>query len=889
MKESSSGIADQTLPQGTVTFLFTDIQGSTKLLRRLGESYGMVLGTHRTLLRAAFRRHGGREVDTQGDAFFVAFSGAREAVAAACEAQRALLEHPWAHGEPVLVRMGIHTGEPLLIEGHYVGIDVHRAARICGATHGGQIVVSETTAAIVEEATSAGFRFTDLGRHRLKDLEHPEHLYQVLADGLLDDFPTLRSLKPPTNVPRHVGALVGRSSEKQELERMLREGARAVTITGPGGTGKTRVAAAVALDLLDHFEDGVLFVDLSAAGDAELVSSAIAQVIGVQDEGATSLLDAITQELHDRHMLLLLDNFEQALDGSIVVSHLLHHAHRLVALMTSRIALSIEGEREFPLAPLSLPEDGSREAVERSEAAQLFIERGNQSRPGFVLSDENADAIARVCALLDGLPLALELAAARLKLFTPEALVSRLNDRLSLLTGGSGDRPDRHRTLRNTIDWSVHLLSDEDRAFFRDQAVFNGGATVEAAEAVAGAGKDSLDALTTLVGHSLLRLRSDAEGEMRFWMLQTIREYALEILAEDPGREALYERHARYYLEVAETVAAEATARPTRLDRLESDHDNMRAALEWWLDRADAAHPEAPGLALRLTIALGRFWYTHGHAVEGGRWLERALDAAGGEASDADRARALRLLGIMMESQRHLERARVLFDEALVLFRKVGDRAGEASSLNSLGVVTRSLHELDAAERLFEASVTLRREIGDEPGAASSLGNLAIVAIDRGEYDRAWGLLEDTLALDRARGDEWGVTVSIANQGVIQLERGELDAAEATTAEALRRFHEMGEADGTAEALETFAGIATAQERFVRAARIAGAAGELRRVGGMPLAQIDMERLERWIVPARLAIGDAAFDEARREGSAMTRSQAVQYTLEGLPPTGDAT
>ena len=881
MTESSHGIAEQTLPQGTVTFLFTDIQGSTKLLRRLGDSYGMVLGTHRTLLRAAFRRNSGREVDTQGDAFFVAFSGAREAVAAACEAQRALLEHPWAHGEPVLVRMGIHTGEPLLIEGHYVGIDVHRAARICGAAHGGQIVVSETTAGIVGQTASVDLRFADLGRHRLKDLEHPEHLYQVVGDGLLNDFPTLRSLKPPTNVPRHVGVLVGRSSEKQELERMLRDGARAVTITGPGGTGKTRFAAAVALNLLDHFEDGVLFVDLSAAGDASLVSSAIAQVIGVQDEGGTPLADAIAQELHDRHMLLLLDNFEQALDGAVVVSQLLHHAPRLVALMTSRIVLSIEGEQEFPLAPLGLPDDGSREAVERSEAAQLFIERGGQARPGFVLTDENAQAVASVCALLDGLPLALELAAARLKLFSPEALVSRLNDRLSLLTGGSGDRPDRHRTLRNTIDWSVHLLSEEDRGFFRDQAVFNGGATVEAAEAVAGAGEDSLDALTTLVGHSLLRLRSDAEGEMRFWMLQTIREYALEILAEDPGRDSLYERHARYYLEVAETVAAEASSRPTQLDRLDSEHDNMRSALEWWLDRADGSHPEAPGLALRLTIALGRYWYTHGHAVEGGRWLERALGAAGGEAADADRARALRLFGIMMEQQRHLERARVLFDEALGLFRKIGDRGGEASSLNSLGVVTRSLGDLDAAEDLYEASVRLRREIGDEPGAAASLGNLAIVAIDRGEYDRAWGLLEDTLALDRARGDEWGVTVSIANQGVIQLERGDLDDAAATTGEALRRFDEMGEADGTAEALETFAGIATAQERFVRAGRIAGAAGELRRSGRHTSREDRHGEARALDRAARVAIGEAAFDEARREGSAMTRSQAVKYTLEG--------
>lgn len=880
MDESSAGVTGQSLPEGTVTFLFTDIQGSTKLLRKLGDSYGAVLGTHRALLRSAFARNAGQEVDTQGDAFFVAFSEGWGAVNAAVESQRALLEHPWDHGEPVLVRMGIHTGDPLVIEGHYVGIDVHRAARICSSAHGGQIVVSDSTLQTIGNPPAGEIGFKDLGNHRLKDLEQPERLYQVIGGGIRLDFPTLKSLRPPTNVPRHIGALVGRSREKQDLERMLVfDRARAVTVTGPGGTGKTRLAAATALGVLDHFSDGVYFVDLSAAHDAALVASAIGQVVGVQSEADEPLLDALVNALHDKHMLLLLDNFEQAIDGAVVVSNLLHRAPLLSALITSRIALSIEGELEFALAPLSLPVDRSVNAVEASEACHLFIERAQQARSDFVLTDDNAGAIADACHLLDGLPLALELAAARIRVFSPEALVGRLNDRLALLTGGAGDRPDRHRTLRSTIDWSYHLLREGERAFFRDLAVFNGGATFEAAEVVAGQGQDSLDALTALVGHSLLRQREDEGGEIRFAMLQTIRDYATEILAEDPGRESLLQRHAHYYLHLAESIADKADSRPTELDRLDADHDNMRAALEWWLERGDNAHPEGDALALRLTIALGRYWYTHGHAVEGGRWLERALGAGGEGAPDEDRARALRLIGIMMEQQRHLERARALFEEALDLFRNIGDRSGEASCLNSLGVVNRSLNDLDAAEKLFEESVALRREIGDEPGTASSLGNLAIVAIDRGEYDRAWDLLGDTMRLDRTRGDEWGVTVSIASKGVIQLERGDLDGATATTGDALRRFVEMGEADGTAEALETFAGIAVAQERFVRAARIAGGAASLRRSAGIPLAPIDVERLQRWLEPARAELGAAAFENASREGAAMTKEQAVKYAL----------
>jgi predicted ATPase len=577
-------------------------------------------------------------------------------------------------------------------------------------------------------------------------------------------------------------------------------------------------------------------------------------------------------------MLLLLDNFEQARAGAALVSDLLNGCPHLSALVTSRIALSIEGEREFPLGPLGLPEDSGRAAVEASEAVQLFVKRATDAVPSFALDDDNAAAVGEICVLLDGLPLAIELAAARVKLFSPHALLVRLDDRFKVLTGGASDRPDRHRALRSTIDWSYDLLSEDERAFFRDFAVFRGSATFDAAEHVIEQHIDALDALGALVGHSLLLRHDDPDGDVRFSMLQTVREYALEQLFNDPDHPRLRERHASYYLDVARSAAAKSQA-DAELDVIGADHDNMRAALTWWLERADDGSVEAATQALELANALGRYWYTHGHVLEGGEWLERALSAAVSAPEDV-RSHALRQLGVMMDQQGRLESARELFEEALAYFRTTDDRAGQASCLNSLGIVARSLKDVDAAEELFEASVALRRGLGNVSGTASSLGNLGITAIDRGNLDRAEQLLEEALKIDRARGDEWGIACTLSNLGVVHIERGEFSASEKVIGDALRGFKDMGDSDGVAGTIENLAGLAAARNDPQRAARLAGAADSLRRSVSIPLSPIDQARLDRWLDGPRRSLGDKAFDKAWSEGAEMTQGQAIEFAQE---------
>ena len=871
------------LPRGTVTLLFSDIQGSTKLLQRLGKDYGQVLATHRRLLREAFARHGGCEVDTQGDAFFVAFGQAHDAVLAALESQRALRAQSWPRGEAVLVRMGLHTGEPLLVDDNYVGLDVHRAARICSAAHGGQVILSQATHDQLSPREREDVAVTDLGTHRLKDLEEPVRILQLTAPDLRGTFPPLRSLRPPTNVPRHLSSLVGRQSDRDELGSLLLDDTtRLVTVTGPGGIGKTRLCAALALDLLEHFISGAFFVDLTTATTADLVASQIAGELGIPVEAERDAVDGLCDHFANRRVLLVLDNFEQALEAAGVVARLLGSCPQLTVLVTSRVLLSVRGEVEYQLAPLGVPREAATPAdVARSEAAQLFVERAARARKGFILTEDNAAAVAEICRLLDGLPLALELAAARVKLLDPEGLLRRLHNRLALLTGGAKDAPMRHRALRTTIDWSYDLLSPEDRGLFRDLAVFNGGSTLEAIEHVVGNDADILDALTSLVDHSLIRQRQ-TDGELRFSMLQTVRDYALELLDAFPDQDRVRDRHAHHYLELAERAGrrdGSGTAQPAQIG---GDHDNLRAALDWWLSRA-ATQPQPYGeLALRLAAALGRYWYTHGHAVEGSRWLERALAVDVARAQGV-RANALRLLGVLTEQRRDLERATALFSEALAYFRRSGDVSGEAACLNGLGVVARNQGDLRTAQRLTTRSVEIRRELADSSGMSSSLTNLAIQSIDLNDLERAKQLLSEVMALDSARGDDWGVAVTSLNLGVAHLEMGELDQAETLIKRAIERLTDLGDLDGVAESIEALAGTSAAQRRFVRAARLGGAADALRRSLGIPLTEIDRRRWEGWLAGPRRELGDDAFSGAWTEGAAMMSEQAISYALETSP------
>ncbi|MEO6891702.1 MAG: adenylate/guanylate cyclase domain-containing protein, partial [Ktedonobacteraceae bacterium] len=625
------------LPTGTVTLLFTDIEGSTQLLQRLGERYVSVLAECRHLLRAAFQRWNGHEIDTQGDAFFVAFARATDAVSAAVNAQRALTAYSWPEGGAVRVRMGLHTGEPVLAAEGYVGMDVHRAARIMSAGHGGQVLVSETTRNLVEQHLPDGVSLRDMGEQRLKDVPRPDHLFQLVIADLPADFPALKSLAArPGNLPMQSTPFIGRQREIATIEQLVRrEDVRLLTLTGPGGMGKTRLALQVAASLSDLFADGIYFVDLAPVSDPAVILTAIAQTLGLREEGGQPLLEHFTEELRHKHMLLLLDNFEQVIGAALQVAELLASCPCLKMIVTSRIVLRVQAEREYIVPPLSLPDPISAPDLTvftQYETVALFTQRAQAVNPNFQLTVSNASAIAEILARLDGLPLAIELAAARMKLLSPDALLARLSQRLQVLTSGIRDVAVRQQTLRNTIEWSYLLLDAQEQQLFERLSIFAGGCTLEAVEAVCAAldGEvgPALDTISSLLDKSLLRRETHNAGEEpRFIMLETIREYGLEALSASGEKEAVRKAHGAYFLAFAQR-ADEQLWGPEQalwLGRLEQEHDNMRAAMQWSLEQTGSERE----IALRLGAALRSFWYTRGYFSEGLDFLERALVQSG--------------------------------------------------------------------------------------------------------------------------------------------------------------------------------------------------------------------------------------------------------------------
>jgi predicted ATPase len=649
---------------------------------------------------------------------------------------------------------------------------------------------------------------------------------------------------------------------------------RIVTVTGPGGVGKTRLAGAVALDALTGFSGGAFFVDLTPIRQPDQLVTEVATVLAASVEAGRPALDAVVDRIGRRRMLLLLDNFEQITSAAPVVARLVERCPRLTVVVTSRVALSLQDEITFPVAPLRLPSEPNRDEVESSEACMLFVERARTARPDFRLSDSNAAAVADVCTLVDGLPLAIELAAARIRLFTPEQLRIRLGTRLGELAGGAGDAPDRQRTMHATIDWSFQLLTAEERVFFRDLAVFSGGATFDAIAQVV-AVDDAADPLSALVDHNLVRQRQDEGGNVRFDVLHVIREYAVELFEASSASDDVRDRHARYYLSLAEAETADEGDDET----LVGEYDNLRSALDWLLDRSALGDGEAAELGLRMANKLGRLWYRHGHLEDGVLLLQRAL-AVASDADEQQRATALRHLGSVLETRRDVSAARTCFEEALAICRSLGDRAGEAGCLNSLGIVARTAGDLAGAERYMVDSLALRRELNDVPGMATSLSNLAWVLLDRDQVGRALELLSEGQALDRAAGNRWEIACSSTNLGVGHLLNGHPEIGEPLIAEALRTFVEFGDDDGVAESLEALAGIAAAKADAVRTLRLASASDALRQRAGVPPVGIDRQRLDRWVAQATAALTADDVARARDDGRQMTTDQAVRYALE---------
>jgi predicted ATPase/class 3 adenylate cyclase len=818
-------VSPRELPTGTVTFLFTDVEGSTRLLQEHGAAYADLLGEHRRPLRHAFARHSGVEVDTQGDAFFVAFPRASDAVAAAAEAREAL------ETGPIRVRMGIHTGEPIVTDEGYVGIDVHRAARIAACAHGGQIVLSETTRRLLD--TELAVR--DLGEHRLKDLIGAERLFQ-LGEG---DFPPLRTLDA-TNLPVVSIPLVGREHELEELVGLLSNGTRLLTITGPGGTGKTRLALQVAAELVGTLGDGVFWVPLAGLSDPELLHSEVAQTIGAPDD--------LAGFLRGRTLLVLLDNFEHLLDAASTVSAVLAASSGLRVLVTSRAPLRVSGEREYRLEPL--PE---------KEAAALFAERARA-----VGRDVSPDAtVEAICRRLDGLPLAIELAAARTKLLAPARLLERLDSALPLLTGGARDAPERQRTLRATIEWSYDLLDPAARELFARLSVFSSTFPLAAAEEVCDA---DLDQMATLVDNSLVK----PIGDDRFLMLETIGEYALERLADSGEAEERRRRHAAFFARLAEQAYERRfDAEAEWSARLEIDHDDLRAALDW-LAR------EEPDRALELAGVLGWFWLSHGLLEEGCARLAAAL--VGSAATGRARARALTASGALVARHGDAARGRAQLDEGIALWRELGDGRELAAALAVLGwLLIYDAGDDPGALRAFEQSLQLRLKLGDATGEILSRLGVCQVLVALGEVERAEPMSRELL--DLTRGDPRGEHFAYHFLADCALVRGDTKEAEERYRQSLRAALPLGDVIETSFEVQGVAMAAAGNGDARRALLLAGAIEALWESLGTSISIAFWDALlERYLDPARERLGSEA-DTVWAEGRALAFDEAVELAL----------
>jgi predicted ATPase/class 3 adenylate cyclase len=885
------------LPTGTLTMLFSDIEGSTMLVRRLAERYGEALSAQRTLLRAAFRSFGGQELSTEGDSFFVVFGSAIAAVGCCVAGQRALAGHDWPDGVTVRVRIGLHSGEPTRHEDNYVGLDVHRAARIAAAAHGGQVVLSDATRHLVESRLAADVSLRDLGWHRLKDIEAPERVYQLVVAGLPDRFPSLKSLGARSRLPVPMTPLVGRERDlEQILATLTGPGIRLVTLTGTGGVGKTRLSLAAAAALDQDFPQGVFFIPLAAVRDAEVMWKTIADGLDVPGDGPAA--DAVTGHLGDRRALLVLDNLEQLNGATGVVAGLLAAAPDLVVLATSRRPLHLPGEQELPVLPLQVPREASVEEVSASGAARLFVQQASMSRPGFTLTAANAADIAAICERLDGLPLAIELAAARIRLLAPRALLGRLSHSIDLAAPDVG-QSSRQQTLRNAIAWSYDLLTPDLAEAFRRAGVFAGGCDLDALSAVAapehgpgagGVGADPLDLAAGLLDVSLVTVTDGVDGEPRVGMLETIREYALERLERAGDLDDTRHRHAKHYAGLAERLSEQlrgpGPAHLAALDRLEAEHDNLHAALTWSLQTPAAgpapADREQVAIGLRLVQALALFWYRHGYVTEGRQWLQRAIDLTA-EDGGAPLAQLAHWLGVLLQQQSEPQAALRLLERSLAIWRDLGDRDQQARELNSLGITHHHLDDFDAARSLLEESAAISREIGSDTRLAAALTNLGQLEADAGNFDRATQVLQEALAIDTKQGDMLGVALDQQSLAGVHLRAGRGREARDLLSAMADYVVSCGDPELLATTLEMCAANAAQLGEGLRAARLTGAAEAIRQKTGIPIMQPEM--LEEYLAPARATIASGEWDAALAAGRALSQQQAATLIASPVPST----
>lgn len=875
------------LPVGTLTFLFSDIERSTRLLQELGRAWNAALDEHHRLMREAIAEHGGTEVAAEGDSFFAVFPTASDAVRAAVAAQRAIGVQPWPGRASIRVRMGLHTGSASIAGGSYAGLDVHRAARIMAAAHGGQVLLSEATRALAAQALSGSLTTRDLGEHRLRDLDSPERLHQLVAPGLVTDFPPIRTAEAVrSNLPAQPTSFLGREREVEELSTLL-EAARLVTLTGAGGTGKTRLAIACAARLAHRFPAGVWFVPLAPIVDPDLVAVAIAQALSTPEHPGRTPLQRILDQVGEQRMLMLLDNFEQVADAADTVASLVAGAPGLAMMVTSRSVLHLSGEHEYPVPPLEVPDVRHLPDLARLteyEAVSLFIERAKTARPGFAVTDDNALAVAEICVRLDGLPLAIELAAARVRLLTPQAILARLSDRLGLLVGGPRDVPERQKTLRGAIEWSYDLLDQDEQRLFAALSVFRGGARLETVQDICGLDDaDTLAGLSSLVDKSLVRVEdaSGPSGETRYVTLETLREFGAQRLHASGDTDELERRHAEWYTILADRLAPSIMGEHQRavLDRLEEEHDNLRAAMSW------ATEHDRPDLALLLAARLWRMWQMRGYLDEAGERIQQALAMPTAAEHPELRAEALEAAGGIYYWRGDVPPMRRSYEQALEARRALGEPDGIAEALYNLSFAFsyvgryRGEPDIDRARELQEQALELFRQTGNRSGEGRALWALGTTAFAQHDFPTVERSGTQAEPIFRELGDPYYLGWSLWSIAVGRIAVGRVDEARAPAREALQLFAQAEDVSGYAGMLDAAAVIAFREGDRLRAARLSGGVDAIARTSGLDARTFGRGLLD-FDADALASAPDTG--PAWQEGAAMEPSALIAYALEGL-------
>ncbi|WP_193315245.1 tetratricopeptide repeat protein [Nostocoides sp. F2B08] len=875
-------------PTGTLTMLFSDIEGSTSLLHGLGSRWGEALSAQRRILRAAFEAHDGREMGTEGDSFFVVFTSAQDAVAAAIAGQRGLREHEWPGQVPLRVRIGLHTGEPEWHDDDLIGIDVHRAARIAGAAHGGQIVVSESTERLVA-GFGGEFRLRDLGFHRLKDLTELEHLFDVQAPGVEDEHPPIRSLGTGASLPTYATELIGRSDEVAAIcESIDMDNVRLVTLTGTGGTGKTRLAVAVAGELERRHARDTYFVPLHAYDRRALMWAGIADVLSAPADAHQSPEERVLDFLAHRSALLVLDNLEQIADASEVVSRLLTTAPGVRILATSRRPLHLADEHLYPVAPLPVPDLSADRRPDELDtgAVALFLRRARMVKPTFALTPANVADVVALCERLDGLPLAIELAAARSRLLSPKALLHRIDD-LPTEAVVVGDRSERHRTLWATISWSYDLLDPHSQRALRQLGVFSSRFDLDAvADVVSTDGRDPLDVVTHLIDASLLEIVEGPDGEPMMFMLETIRRFARTRLEESDEHDQVRLAHARWSLQVAAEISSLLTGprQMSALDRMEAVEEDIRAALDWCLAPTVAPAGERAICGYALLEPMNSYWYRFGYIAEGRGWHERARRLlAGDDVPDSPEVvDALHGQGVLAVQQLDLSSGSLALERALAMAHRLGDLEREARESNSLGIARREAGDLEEARALIERSLSIARRVGDRHREAMALTNVVHMQLDAGDYSGAVTAARTAIELVTALGDPWGVAINQGNLIVALLHSEGPESASAVLREVAADAVALGDTELSIDLLDAAAAVAAGMGSPEVAATLLGTSETQREVAGIPRPVPDQQHLDRFIEPARTTLQDGLWTAAFTKGSSMSIEQTIALATSAI-------